>query len=166
MMAEEYPQLREWLAKHNARCAWQRPGPSGTYIEHWRINGHVVIVVLYPKRNGWDLFTQVGGNTTIICETLAEAEAKLGLSGSPHGTPLIYVVTSEVLAYAKRHDGKVITDRPKLSEHDTWHVAAFTPEEATRLVRERIPQTYQWREPEVKAISVNATIETVRRLPR
>lgn len=69
----------------------------------------------------------------------------------PHGTPLIYVVRSEV----ERSDGSM--------EIDSWHVAAFTPEEATRLVREEISKISTAR---IKSISVNATTETVRRLPR
>lgn len=85
-MAKRHPKLSdclplvEWLNKHNAKCLWQRlpPTDGAATVEAWVVNGHVVLIVIYADRAGWDLYT--GMSTNDIAETLADAERRVGLS--------------------------------------------------------------------------------------
>jgi len=85
-----YPPLKAWLDKHEARCQWQLPSnprpndaawdwSPGSYIEGWRLKGSnaVVILVVHSNKMGWDVFTSVGTNN--VGDTLEDAEKRLGL---------------------------------------------------------------------------------------
>lgn len=87
---DNYPPLRDWLNKHEARCMWQIPlneRPSDAehdwapqaYVECYLISGRrLVIVVVHANKGGWDIYTDA--NTNKIAETLADAEQRLGIA--------------------------------------------------------------------------------------
>lgn len=84
-----YPPLREWLDKHDARCMWQVPSqekPSDAeydwvpqaYIECWIVGQRQCIIIVRGNKMGWEIYTD--GNTPRIVETLADAERRLGIT--------------------------------------------------------------------------------------
>jgi len=75
---ENYPALREWLTKHRARCMWQMYEEERRSVEGWLVNARLVVLVVYPRREGWEIFT--GVSSLDIAESLAEAEKALGLT--------------------------------------------------------------------------------------
>jgi len=85
---ENYPPLRDWLKKHEARCMWQLPmqpehgreEPPTAYVEQWMFpkTSRMVVVVVYANKMGWDVFTS--SNEHQIDATLEDAEERLGLS--------------------------------------------------------------------------------------
>lgn len=83
----DHPPLVEWLNKHNARFCYVLDPPRSEVaitprIEAWRVGAAIVLVVLYPlkdgKPTGWSLFTEP--NTTLIKETFADVELRIGLT--------------------------------------------------------------------------------------
>ena len=80
---ENYPTLRGWLDKHNARCLWQtttdqKPASvTNSMVEYWALGSAVCIIVVHPSSAGWDLFTP--GADVDANATLADAEKRLGL---------------------------------------------------------------------------------------
>ncbi len=85
-----YPPLRAWLDKHDARCMWQVPSqapPSDpdeaygwvpqAYIECWIVGKRPCIILVRGNKMGWEIYTD--GNTIKIDETLADAERRLGI---------------------------------------------------------------------------------------
>jgi len=83
-----YPPLREWLNKHDARCMWQVPSQERpneadydwvpqAYIECWIVGRRPCIIVVRGDKMGWEIYTD--GDTHRIDETLLDAERRLGL---------------------------------------------------------------------------------------
>ena len=78
-----YPALRDWLDKIGARCAEQvavggSRNPTA-YLERWIApTGRVFLVEVRAYQRGWNIFTDTASTT--IAETLANAEARLGLT--------------------------------------------------------------------------------------
>jgi hypothetical protein len=83
-----YPPLKEWLDKHDARCLWQapqNPQPSDAdsdwtpvaYVEGWRIRARQFILIVYANKGGWDIFTPA--DSQIIDASLLDAERRLGI---------------------------------------------------------------------------------------
>lgn len=79
-----YPPLRDWLSKHEARCNWQlplgNPDRPNAYVESWsfaRGTGEILVVV-HANQNGWNLYTP--HNSLKIDETIADAERRIGLA--------------------------------------------------------------------------------------
>lgn len=77
---ENYPPLKEWLDKNNARCDWQSPvGPEKdpvAYVEQWYINGKsAFLVTIRSNQMGWEIFTS--GNDVRIPQTLKDAEERI-----------------------------------------------------------------------------------------
>lgn len=79
---ENYPPLRDWLRKHDARCNWQVAlgnGPDGprAYIESWQSRAWRgdVIVVVRADQLGWDIYTSCSSND--IDASLADALARV-----------------------------------------------------------------------------------------
>lgn len=84
-----YPPLKAWLNKHNARCMWQigmQPEDSNqvreygyptAYVECWLVGKALAIVIIHDNKMGWEIYTPAG--TPLISETLADAERRLGL---------------------------------------------------------------------------------------
>jgi hypothetical protein len=76
-----YPPLRDFLAKHEARCNWQlRLGGTedepGAYVEcHVFPTGRVAIIVVHARRHGWEIYTS--GPSNRIAESLEDAAARL-----------------------------------------------------------------------------------------
>lgn len=79
-----YPPLRDWLNKHEARCNWQiplgDPDRPNAYVESWTFAGATgeVIIVVLANQNGWNLYTPHTGNK--IDDSLIDAEHRLGLA--------------------------------------------------------------------------------------
>jgi hypothetical protein len=85
---DNYPQLKQWLDKHEAACMWQapreeRPRRAGcdwsprAYIECWLVGGRPLIIVVYANKMGWEVYTSA--NSVSISDTLNDAENRLGL---------------------------------------------------------------------------------------
>lgn len=77
-----YPTLRDWLALHECRCDWQSPiGPKNApnaYVEQWSTpKGRPMIITIYSRGHGWEIYTPNDSNK--IDETFTDAEARLGL---------------------------------------------------------------------------------------
>jgi hypothetical protein len=74
---ENYPPLREWLTKIEARCDVQEYSDARS-IEIWNapVGRGTFVIVVYPKGQGWDVFTSAG--SIKIDETLSDAERRLG----------------------------------------------------------------------------------------
>lgn len=78
--ADNYPPLRDWLRKHEARCMWQQriggtyDEPSG-YVECWLVGSRECIVTVQARKMGWNIYTACSSPHTV--ETLADAEARL-----------------------------------------------------------------------------------------
>jgi hypothetical protein len=89
---ENYPVLHEWLHKHGTQCMWQAPilGPPKhptAYAECWIFRGGaMVIVTVFDKGRGWDIWTSCGSNKT--AETFADAEARLGIKALTDADPI------------------------------------------------------------------------------
>ena len=77
-----YPPLRDWLHKLEARCMWQLPvgnrANPDAYLEMWYGAGlpRPVVVLVYADRMGWELFTPC--DRAQVEATLADAEARMG----------------------------------------------------------------------------------------
>lgn len=77
---ENYPPLRDWLTKINARCLWQADTQSSLRaVEAWSANGAVFLIVLYEQQRGWSIFTDC--DTNDIQLALLDAEKRIGLVG-------------------------------------------------------------------------------------
>jgi hypothetical protein len=86
---ENYPPLKAWLDKHDARCMFQVPmqcehgrdgAPPTAYVEQYlfpRTNRFAVVVV-QARKMGWDIY--VSSNDPQINTTLEDAERRLGLT--------------------------------------------------------------------------------------
>jgi hypothetical protein len=80
---DNYPPLRDWLRKHEARCNWQLPLGNksfpNAYVESWIApNGREFVVVVQANRLGWNIYTPEPSSE--IVGTLADAERRLGLA--------------------------------------------------------------------------------------
>jgi hypothetical protein len=53
---------------------------NGSRVEQWVVNGQPVMVVVHPRRLGWDLFT--AHSSLKIDETFADADRRVGLGGA------------------------------------------------------------------------------------
>jgi len=80
---DNYPPLKAWLDRHEARCNWQLPlggtkdNPTG-FVESFMVkDGGEVIVVIHARQLGWNLYTPCHSNG--IAATLADADARLRL---------------------------------------------------------------------------------------
>lgn len=81
--ASDHPVLDAWLDKHDARFLWRQQGnKNAPIIEGWRIKARVVLVLLFPikdgKPGGWDLVAEL--DTSDISQTFAAIETELGLA--------------------------------------------------------------------------------------
>ncbi len=82
-----YPPLKSWLEKIEARCLQQTPvGVSSdddddaspmAYLETWLANGHVFLVEVRANRLGWNIYTCADTNATDA--TLFDASQRLGI---------------------------------------------------------------------------------------
>jgi hypothetical protein len=77
-----YPPLKAWLDKIDARCIDQIPvnGPiePTAYLEKWGTpTGRMFIVEVRANRMGWNIFTATENGT--IAATLEDAEQRLGM---------------------------------------------------------------------------------------
>lgn len=86
---ENYPPLKEWLDKHDARCMWQVPmqceherdgAPPTAYVEQYMFpkSNRMAIIFVHARRMGWDIY--VASNDRKVDSTLEDAERRLGLS--------------------------------------------------------------------------------------
>ncbi|HEY5658339.1 MAG TPA: hypothetical protein VIY27_11185 [Myxococcota bacterium] len=76
--------LDEWLAKHNARCLWQQKVDGVGWVDCYAIGTGIAHVTRYRRDDsgafdGWDIYVAAAPGTNNIDETLAAAEAALGL---------------------------------------------------------------------------------------
>lgn len=81
-MLENYPPLKEWLDKHDARCVWQIDRENASYqhdvrVEQWIVNGATVIIVLCAAKRGFDVYTACPALS--IEASLLDAEKRVGL---------------------------------------------------------------------------------------
>lgn len=78
---ENYPELSEWLKRHEARCMWQLPlGDSEmptAFVECYLIGRRLLVVVVNARKHGWELYTAL--DSVLIDPTLIDAEKRLGL---------------------------------------------------------------------------------------
>jgi len=76
--------LRQWLDKMNAKhlAHYPRKEGQGATVDLYNINGHVAVVLHYP-REGWDIFVPAVDSNQID-ETFAAAERKLGVKTDEH----------------------------------------------------------------------------------
>lgn len=86
-----YPPLKEWLDKHEARCMWQIPMQCEhsyrddgrdyptAYVECWVFpkTHKLAVITIHAERHGWEIYTP--GDSPKVVETLADAEKRLGL---------------------------------------------------------------------------------------
>jgi hypothetical protein len=72
-----YPPLAEWLAKHDARCMWQKMDKQMS-IEGWLVGSRIVIVQVWADGHGWDLYTSQQSQE--IESTFDDAERRCGVS--------------------------------------------------------------------------------------
>lgn len=79
---DNYPPLKEWLAKYEARCQFQvplgDPEQPTAYVEQYLVGGKLCIVTVWANRNGWEIYTP--GDSLKVAETFADAEKRLGLA--------------------------------------------------------------------------------------
>lgn len=90
-----YPELRDWLENHNARCVWQlmrgEPDHHTQAVECWAIGKSLAIVVVHADQHGWEIYT--APDTLRVDETLRDAEIRCGVPktcvkcGTPIATP-------------------------------------------------------------------------------
>lgn len=77
-----YPPLKAWLNKIQARCLIQAPygDPENprAYFEQWSVNSQVFMVTVQANQGGWSVYTQVDSN--LIDATLKDAGDRLGLT--------------------------------------------------------------------------------------
>lgn len=79
----DYPKLEQWLTRHRARCAWQQSLASPSQhseparIECWRVGKGVLLIQIWAKPNGWDIYTSLGENS--VNDTLLDAERRCGI---------------------------------------------------------------------------------------
>lgn len=73
---ENYPVLMDWLEKHNARCNDQIVIGQNA-IEIWVVNGRLIMILLFPNKKGWDIYTAL--DTNVIADTLRDAESRVKL---------------------------------------------------------------------------------------
>lgn len=75
---EDFPALAQWLDKHCAMMLWSTIGyPPHAVVQGWKINGRLVLVLLYTHAPSWDIFT--APDSSLSDQTLADAEKRLGL---------------------------------------------------------------------------------------
>lgn len=74
---ENYPPLRDWLVRHQARCLSQ-DAVGEDFWERWRIGVRVVLVEVRAKKGGWDLWTAC--DSVKVEETFKDAERRLGIA--------------------------------------------------------------------------------------
>lgn len=77
-----YPPLKDWLRKHDARCQGTLPvgdkeDPSA-YVESYMIRGTFCVVTVWADGLGWDIYTP--GKSLDLDETFADAEKRLGVA--------------------------------------------------------------------------------------
>jgi hypothetical protein len=75
-----YPPLKQFLDKMEARCVEQLPiGNARTpvaYLEKWAApNGRTFVIEVRANRMGWEIYT--GIDSGLIAETLTDAESRL-----------------------------------------------------------------------------------------
>lgn len=78
---DNYPPLKAWLDKHEARCNWQLPlsKRGETFVESWSMpNGHDFLLTIHAYRRGWNLYTADRRGEIVV--TLEDAEERLGLA--------------------------------------------------------------------------------------
>jgi|SRR3990172_2028729 len=85
---DNYPVLKEWLHKWDARCFYQLPiGPSDEpngYMEMWQFpNGLHCMIEILGNKNGWNIYTPCKSGK--VDHTLSDAERRLDchVSGAP-----------------------------------------------------------------------------------
>jgi len=71
-----YPPLAEWLAKHEARCMWQKIDRYMS-IEAWLIRDVIIIVQVHANKSGWDIFTP--NQDPGLEATFTDAEKRCGI---------------------------------------------------------------------------------------
>lgn len=85
---DNYPPLHAWVTKmmdeHDARWAWQTRLNNGM-LECLQVGAHAVIILVYPRKHGWDIFTRTTDSPN-IAETLAAVEKRIGVWKGPEGT--------------------------------------------------------------------------------
>ena len=70
-----YPPLKEWLGKIQARCMDQIPA-GDNYVEQWMTpNGRNFLVLVRAYKLGWDVYTNCGSNG--VAATLDDAGKRL-----------------------------------------------------------------------------------------
>lgn len=87
---ENYPPLKEWLDKHDARCIWQVPmqcehnrhedQPPTVYIEKWFFpkTKRFVVIEVHARKFGWEVY--IANDSNDVVKTIAQAETLMGLS--------------------------------------------------------------------------------------
>lgn len=66
-----YPPLAAWKKEHGAIGLKQTRMINGAYLEHWVLNGHVLLVEVRPNQLGWEIYTALPSNDIQAC--LADA---------------------------------------------------------------------------------------------
>lgn len=74
---ENYPPLRAWLDRHNARCLSQTKDGDG-FLERWLIGTRICLIEVRPRNMGWNIYTDSDSPT--IVATIRDAETRLGLT--------------------------------------------------------------------------------------
>jgi len=128
-----YPPLKDWLNKHEARCMWQLPmqqpnsstgeyeydfGPTA-YVECWLVYRRPVIIVVHANKNGWEIYSAL--DDLKISATLADVERRVGFTPE-HGV-------SNDLANMARTLAQTIIDRTHSEDE------CNTPEDAEELAK-------------------------------
>jgi hypothetical protein len=76
---DNYPVLRDWLRKNEAKCDWQlslgsEEEPSA-FVESYSVRGRQFLIMVYSNHGGWDIYTS--GASSRIDETLDDANKRL-----------------------------------------------------------------------------------------
>lgn len=73
----DHPVLEAWLYQHDAKLLWENRGTTVAVVQGWRLNGHLVLVLLYVNTPGWGIFT--AADTLARDATLLDVEHRVGL---------------------------------------------------------------------------------------
>jgi hypothetical protein len=144
---DNYPPLRDFLARAEAHCVWQVRGPNKSYLEGWMLGARLVIIQVFPNKMGWQIWTASKSNSA--SETLAEVAEHCDLPlphlrWSPRATDRSRPLGSIEVDHARRrwlvvaHDSRMTLLARMLDHHDREPESAL---ECAGRCREAIRET-------------------------
>ena len=142
-----YPPLQTWLEEHKAQCMWEHhlwnDGQPTTCVAMYLFQkGAMALIITHSDKRGWKLMTSCGSNK--VADTLADAEARMGLEAVPKRAEDVVLVTplKRALAWVVAHPASRTDEVPK-REREYLRAWAATPLglEVHRLAAQKTPGT-------------------------